>query len=732
MKIALIDAWPNSPTTAEREFILRFQIALMRLGIDSKRVITSQEIDAYAPDAVIVTHEFSPKLTAIPTIGILWSPLSFFAHDPYRLKSIRSWDGYLVGSPHLRRFLSDLQSALPIHKPISQRDFLPTSVHTNIFALEQAEVPTVAYVGAHWDGERHDALFRQLAVDKTVTFYGPKESWRHVGPAYGGPITFDGHSVTSVLSKHGLVLCLHHDAHRSENIPSMRTFEALSIGALPIIDQIPFALDELADIALFLNTDQPVEAVKDDLLHLIAWVQEHPKEACARARHGKEWFDRHWTLEGKIKDDILPLLETVMTQGMFYHSAIDQLSTSKNEPICEIILSFDAKNSDLEVSINSIISANSFDFPLSIIFIVNNNNKEAFEHLSRLVNNRIQFRLCLIPQPSHPAKHAEVLSSSILWAGLHTARAPFVAALTPGCEVFANHFRQLGACLEARPASPLAYSGFVRREWAVVEAPNFCGPLNQIIPEFRTVERLATIRLTDMAGPRTGLLANTWMARREMMLRVIGDDPMFAQGEHIYLGMLAAQIGKLTFTGSATVVSDEQVGAIDPSLWKNEIAPRFERRLAEVSFPTELRYAEFPPAEPPINIICPRFSFLSEGDFYQLDIWLPITEKISNYPLKLQKNGQYYSLEVPIIGFADEIGIPKAYIENIDRAPLMRIYFSDDLSDMRDRYAALPKRIRQQIHLLKRLSPQAVRFDNHVEPLARNILTEVQGRLRSL
>jgi hypothetical protein len=101
VKIALQNSWPNIPTSAEAEFIRRALMTCERLGFDAQEVVTSDDIHQYRPDCVLVTHEYSPKLTPYPTLGLLWSPCSFYATDPIRRKSVLSYDGYLCASDRI-------------------------------------------------------------------------------------------------------------------------------------------------------------------------------------------------------------------------------------------------------------------------------------------------------------------------------------------------------------------------------------------------------------------------------------------------------------------------------------------------------------------------------------------------------------------------------------------------------------------------------------------------------
>ena len=321
MRLAIQDSWPNLPESAEREFIARFKIACGNIGVECEAVVTSDEINEYKPDAVLVSHEFSRKLTGYPTIGMIWSPLSFFQDDPYRVKSLLSYDGYLVGNRTIGTYLRDIQVGLSARKPVSANTFLPTSYRNDIVALEHNAKPSMCYVGVHWDGARHRDLFDVLSRRRLVTCYGPEQSWKRIPDTYGGNLPFDGRSVIETIGRHGLALCLHKTEHRLEDTPSMRLFEAMSVGALPICDEIGFARRHLADFAYFIDMTQSPDALADRIEEILEEVRGNPEAASARARAAKAWFDANWSLEKKIEDTILPFIEEVVRVGRFAGSS---------------------------------------------------------------------------------------------------------------------------------------------------------------------------------------------------------------------------------------------------------------------------------------------------------------------------------------------------------------------------------------------------------------------------
>ena len=96
MRVAILNSFPNIPECAEAEWIRRGVISCERLGFDAREVVTSDDIMRFEPDCVLVTHEYSAKLTPCPTLGLNWSPPSFFADDPLRRRAVLSLDGHHV------------------------------------------------------------------------------------------------------------------------------------------------------------------------------------------------------------------------------------------------------------------------------------------------------------------------------------------------------------------------------------------------------------------------------------------------------------------------------------------------------------------------------------------------------------------------------------------------------------------------------------------------------------
>ena len=615
MKIAILDGFPNLTNSAEAEFIRRFEIACQNLGdVEAKGVSCSQEIYDYDPDAVLTSHEFSRKLTGYPTLGLMWSPLSFFEDDKYRSTSVRTYDGYIVANEELENYCTDIQFARPIRKPISKTRFLPTSYETDIVALQSVKHPSLCYMGVHWDGGRHNRVFDALSETDFITFYGPKKSWERHAHKYGGMIPFDGKSVQKTLAQHGIALCFHKREHLRQNTPSMRIFEALSVGAIPICDNVEFAKTELADVALFVDTSKSADRIVEQIEAHIHWVHDNREEAIARVLKGKAWFTKNWSLETKIRECIIPTIKEVRKVGLFdakprnYKPATSKTTTirASQKPKCEIIIRTGGRDIDiLNNAVQSAIAADSKDFPLGLIIVDYKNRAD--------IRNYVQEKI----SPYIPVKYVKCentgFRSTALWAGLQAVEAPFTAHLDDDDTVYPNHYRHLNHTLNQAANAPMAYSGVVKKEDSIgfyFDAPNFDGPGGKVIKEDRELCFFSDHDLTRLTQFDNYIQSNTWMARTSLLQSAIGEDPRLVVCEDVYLYLLLAQHGPLKFTFSPTAswhwrseIADNSMTSVGGKIWMRD-SRRVVRRLQNLSYfyAPDLEAAKLLKPPPPLRI----------------------------------------------------------------------------------------------------------------------------------
>ncbi|CAN5333142.1 hypothetical protein BH10PSE2_BH10PSE2_07710 [soil metagenome] len=594
MKIAIQDSWPNLPENAEKEFIQRFHIACEHIGIECETVVTSADILRADPDLVVASHEFSRKLTAYPTVGLIWSPTRFFESDPYRVKSVLSYDGYTAANPRTRRWLKDNAFGLGTDKPVAEEVFLPTTYISDLKTDPIARrFNSAAYIGVHWDGGRHSDLFEVLASRGAATFYGPAGSWDHVGKSYGGALAFDGRSVLEALSKHTAVLCFHKDEHRAENTPSMRIFEACSVGAVPICDSIDFARNNLSDIALFVDLNRKPAIVAEQIEAHLEWIANNPKEAGERGRRGQRWFQDHWSLEAKIKTVLMPLHRQVMKAGLFVTesepSALVKTPPGRlrAKPVCEVVIRTGGRDlTFLERALRSVAAASSAELPVHAVVADYKGNAKVAALCSLLETPDFGVRYVRTPDTGY--------RSTALWNGILACEAPFVAHLDDDDTVFPNHYRQLVQTLKRFPASNVAYSGVVliNDDPANYFKPiNFFGPRDGAVKEDRDLKFLDAFDLDRLARFENFIQSNTWLARRDFVHEIMNEDPELVVVEDVYLYLLMASAGPFRFTGSATALwhwrsqtdGDNSMFAIDQNIWA-ESGVRVKRRLARMPF----------------------------------------------------------------------------------------------------------------------------------------------------
>lgn len=598
MKIAITNSLPNLIGSAELEFIERFKIAAKNLGnIDVETVVTSDDIYECNPDFVLITYEFCRKLTGHPTISLLWSPLSFFKDDKYKIKSIKSCDGYIAGNRELELFAEDMQVENPIKKPVAPDYFLPTTYRSDVVALRDVANPTLCYLGVHWDGARHGRIFRFLAEEGLISFYGPPEGWDHVGEAYKGMLPFDGVSVMETIAKHGVALCFHKKEHREQNTPSMRIFEALSVGALPICDSIAFAEENLRDIVLFIDTSKSPLHIVNQIREKLDWIKQNPKAAQERAERGKAWFDEHWSLESKIEKLIIPFVKEVRKAGLFDRIDLPRPSTgrlgfmakgrlrSKND--CDVIIRVGGRSLDfVRRAVDSVIAADGYGIRLGIIIVDYKNRQDLKDFAINSAGKRIDTRYITSPDTGY--------RSTAFWTGLRAVNAPYVAHLDDDDTVFPNHYRQLISVLSENKDTKLAYSGVVKKEddeGLYFTEANFAGPLGTEIKENRRVQFLEDFNLVQLAQFDNYIQSNAWMARTDSVQAVMGDDPQLEVMEDVYLYLLLAQFGPFKFTGSATAVwhwrsaaKENSMLSVNLKVWDRD-GSRVVRRLSTIQFP---------------------------------------------------------------------------------------------------------------------------------------------------
>ncbi len=557
MRVCILNSWPNLTISAEREFIARVKLACGRLGWPVFEAITSDEIKAIAPDVVLVTHEFSPKLTQYPTIGLIWSPVAFFSPDPNRIRNILSYDGYLVASDGLRTYLTDLLREHGKDAPISQFDFLPSALSTQppYDTPDQIRLRKLFYAGVHWDGQRHGDLFAALRGRIPMRIHGDPRRWAAAGDDFGGALPFDGESVVGAIRDCGIALALHGSAHRAENIPSMRIFEATAAGAVVISDRLEFAVKEFGDSFLYVDADQSADVVSQQIIEHVSWINRNSALAQRMAMRSHAIFNERFALETMLGRLPELLNETRQSMG---------LNSSSQETVDIIIRVGSRPLPMVERAVASVAAQTHRNISLIVV---------AFRKLDGLeaLLDRYNDRFSSIRVVSAPDNG---IRSTPLWMGLAAASSDFVGNLDDDDVIHPNHIASLlGAFRKKGGHAPVAYSGVVQVQeddghW--FDQDNFRGDLNKIIEErrqLRFLERFDRKRLWF----DNYIQSNGWLARRTAFSPKILNDPELVVAEDVCLYCTLALQGPFVNSWSPTAEWNWRSTAKDNVMFASEL-----------------------------------------------------------------------------------------------------------------------------------------------------------------
>lgn len=579
MKLALLNAFPNLRHSAEREFIERCVAVLGRMGHQARSVVTSDEIMAFDPDVVIVTHEFVAKTTDHFTVGLLWSPTQFYRDDEERLKAIRSWDLVFPINAATRRVATNLHFPLRHRSAVSELDFYPSAPITDLPLPDTAGLG-LAYVGAHWDGQRHRRLFEELAQLTDLHLYGPAKAWDFLPNHYRGAIPFDGKSLVQTLNRHGVVLALHKREHVEEETPSMRVFEACSARCAVITERMQGLVDLFGEDIHYIDTSLSPRRLARDIAAIVDGYKADRTLFERQVGRAHEAFRTKASLERLLA----ALLDDVSARRA------DARATAAGLP------------SDIEVSV--IVRCGSRPLALvdravaslaaqthariGIIF-VRYAEIEGFGPWLEAIRASGRFtRVREVRAPGNGVRSAS------MWAGLRAVQSEAFCLLDDDDELFRDHIADLVALLERDPGCDLAYSGVVKQEedGAFLNThARFQGDLQQEIAERRALHFMDDFNLDRLLRFDNFIQSNTWLARKRVLTPEVLDDPDLEVSEDVYFYLLLASRHRFQFSGRVSAIwnwrsnaADNSMLAVSQQRWARCGAAVIER-LAAVEFP---------------------------------------------------------------------------------------------------------------------------------------------------
>lgn len=563
MHFAIQNSFPNLTVSAEKEFIARFCRIGREMGWRVTEVVTSDDILSCSPDAVIVTHDFTPKLTHFPTLGVIWSPTEFSVDDAQRMRNILSYDGCLVATPWLRDWTEVLFRTHDKSAPISNFNFLPTAIGRDSKGLPKN--PVLFYAGVHWDGSRHGEVFKQLDGTCPMRIFGKPERWQGKSQDYVGLLPFDGVGVIDAIADCGIALALHTDSHLNANVPSMRLFEAAAAGAVIIADQMPYAQFHFGDSVLWVDTSLDAQSVANQIKLHVQWVINNKDAAEDMARKSHKIFREKFELKNQLS--LLPNFVQDVIKTMNAPTVLGNLNRGREElPIVEVIMRVGSRPLDtIARSLKSLVEQN---YPNIGLIIVKFREVEGLEDL--LATHKDRFQNIRVLKASDDG-----MRSGTLWAGLNAVMSTYFCNLDDDDTIQPTHIQGLIKALEASsPEIPLAYTGAIKiqeddNHW--FDQPNFHGDLNKTIHERRQLCFMDAFSIDRMAKFDNYIVSHSWVARRSALKIDVLQDPKLRVGEDVYLLMMLMRQGPLKFVPTATAEWNWRSNGRDNSMFLGDI-----------------------------------------------------------------------------------------------------------------------------------------------------------------
>jgi hypothetical protein len=539
LRIAVLNSWPNLEYSAEREFIARLKLSCLNLGWACIEAVTSEEIIKANVDCVIVTHEFSPKLTEIPTIGLIWSPPDFYRHDASRIRSILSYDGYLAGSESVRDYLTHLLFSTGKDSPVSEWDFLPTAPRTE-FRSPNLNDPSLFYAGVHWDGDRHGELINELCASVPVAFYGDPAKWARFGAAYKGFIPFDGSTIFDRINEAGIALCLHREEHLKNDLPSMRIFESAAAGAVIITENSTFSKRHFGNSVLYVDQNADTLQKVTQIHAHYAWIRSHPTEALDLAVKSHAIFNSNFVLDNLLKK--LPDFLCRVKRAGCYNIDIN----SAAEPKVEVIVRIGGRGLDyIERCLNSLAAQSHRNIGLILVH---------YQEVAGidLLLDKYKTRFVSIKQI---ASRATGFRSTSLWDAIRAVDAEYFCNQDDDDTIHCNHISSLVFLLEPQNDYHVAYSGCVQ----VQDEPghyyqqiNYAGPIGAEIKENRHLVFFDPFHRQRMLHFDNFVQSNSWLARKTVLQERDMADPKLTVAEDMYLYFLFLRRGDFLFSWRAS------------------------------------------------------------------------------------------------------------------------------------------------------------------------------------
>ncbi|MBE9178291.1 hypothetical protein IQ268_06785 [Oculatella sp. LEGE 06141] len=549
MRVAIHNPFKRK-CVAETELSRRIYLAANAIGWDAAEVGCADEIKPFAPDFVISLHHQAAKLTAYPTYGCMWNPPEFFEKEEKYVKNILSYDGYLVSSGTIHRWLHHLLYTTP--KRYLMAPFY-TSCHRVPYHAPLLDDPRLVYFGVNWDGSRFQQLFAGLDAQDYMEIYGEPSGWQYLQQSYRGTLPCDGVSVLETLNRAGIGLCLHKEQHRQTGIPSMRIFEIVASGAIAICSEHSFIKETFGDSVLYIDADLSVAELVQQISQRVEWVRHHPQAALALSQTAHAIYWQNYSLE-QLLQGIAAQHEALVREKGFYPVAAG--AKEPHHADVQIIVRANDNEQALQRTLDSIVAQT--HSPVSVM----------------ISGARVDSSLVAQLKPYDRTLAIDVLESEPsgyrsreLWQALKAVQSDYFSILHSGEVLFPNHLHWLSQLLHQFPDAGVAYSGAIHR--VMVDESKA-----KSIREPVRLNQFQCFEWSDLLSLNSLIASNSFVARSALIQQLNPHDPQLALTDELYLLLYFAAIAKFVFSYEVTCECQHKPyqNEAQKHIWENEIS----------------------------------------------------------------------------------------------------------------------------------------------------------------
>jgi hypothetical protein len=529
----------------QRERVSRLRLAFARMGIEFALFAKSEEIDAFAPDCVLVTSLQDPKLTKFPTYGLIDQPMHAFLQVPRFVRNLLTYDGHLTISPVLKQIVGDL--TFSARKLDTGTAFFGITFPMTVLDLPELGDPKLCYVASDQTRTQFDMLLERLARKGVLRLHGAEGRWtgRLAGAHAGTPAT-DGEAIAGAYRAAGAGLCLNACDDLNKLI-SPRLLEIVASGAVAIANRSDHLAETFGDTLLYVDSAAGIDAARDQILAHLAWVKANPEEAQRKIIRAHRIFAESFALERLVPNLVALHQRTLVAKG--YVPAPGE--SAETMPSVSFITRTGGRSRPfLERALDSLVAQN---YPnLQVIFVLHGH----FEWMDDLIAKYT---------PSLKFKIVEALGSlrsTAIVRGMEAVDTDMFGMLDDDDELLPNHVRTLVKTLrhhdgrDWRGRILVAYaSSYIVSDGKVYpERPQWRDALFEERGELRVIEHYRFWNAEEMAQHFWYVMSNGWLAHRDVIDDEVLADPETDTCEDLYFELQFAQRSHFAFSGETTAI----------------------------------------------------------------------------------------------------------------------------------------------------------------------------------